>query len=217
MILRYLGKFAAALCFTLVLAMPQLAYSGDKSPGKPCCEFSALVSDTSKADPSQNYSGKIFVTKQRFREEGLQRGVQEVTIYDFARNLTWMLRPERKQYAEFPGVQAVHPLSGANLPCPKDARFECKKLGEEKLHDRRCEKWSMVRKDDPRHTTVTRWIDKRLNMVVREEDGEGGVFEVIQIKEGRQAEALFSIPSGYQPVINADEFQQDMNSVQKQL
>lgn len=213
-----MNQFAGTLCFTLALAcVPQPAHSGDQSPGQQCCEFSAVIHETSKADPSQNYSGKIFVTKQRFREEGLEKGVWEVTIYDFGQNLTRMLRPERKQYAEFPGVRVTHPLSGADLPCPKDARFECKKLGEERLHGRRTEKWNVVRPDDLRRATVTRWIDKRLNMVIREEDGEGGVFEVTQVKEGRQPESLFLVPSGYSPVINADEFKQEMNSVQKQL
>lgn len=203
-----MNKFSAALCFTLAFAMPQHAYSGDKSQGQSCCEFSAVTGETSKADPSKNYSGKIFVTKQRFREEGLENGVREITIYDFGKKQTRILRPERRQYAEFSGVQITHPLSGADLPCPKDARFECRKLGEEKLHGRRAEKWSVVQSDDPKHATITRWIDRRLNMIVREEDGEGGVFEVTQIKEGRQAESLFSIPAGYQPVVNADEFKQ---------
>jgi hypothetical protein len=78
--------------------------------------------------------------------------------------------------------------------------FTCKSLGSESVNGRPAHKW-METSNDPDDRGSTIWIDDRLHIMARSQDGANGdEMEIRNIKEGPQPEALFEAPAGYKKV-----------------
>lgn len=81
---------------------------------------------------------------------------------------------------------------------------ELKPLDEVMLNGRPTEKWQMTTtRADGNSVISNQWLDKELQMVVREELPGGYVRELRDIQVRAQDPALFGIPDGYRPMPGA--------------
>jgi len=80
-------------------------------------------------------------------------------------------------------------------PCANEEGVTCKKVGEETVNGRDCDKWEFTSKDASNNRTA--WIDKKLHIPVRSVSADQTV-EFTNIKEGPQDKSHFELPSDYQ-------------------
>jgi len=74
-------------------------------------------------------------------------------------------------------------------------------IKKEKINDRSTEKWQMLMTTPGgRKMQTLQWYDPELKMAIREEVAGGFVREFKNIKVGKQAKHLFTIPKGYQKI-----------------
>lgn len=204
-----LGMSLLAMTMTSVMA-------DDKTSNRP--EFAAEVVETFSARPEENYRGKIYVNRDWLRDEGVQNGQKELTIYHFSDKKLWAAKPDKKEYVTLEGVVVPHPLDGAlTNPCAQEEDAECVSLGEETRNRRKTEKWRVVRGSGAKSEAGTTWIDKELHIVVRDERPDN-VFELRNIQIAHQPEEIFSLPSDYKEVVhtNVDEAASKQQAVLKQ-
>jgi Domain of unknown function (DUF4412) len=199
--------------------------------------------------------GKMYVGEDKMRLESSRGGQSQIMIVDGKTHVVYLLNPEQRAYMEMKGMQAIPMLSvvpmpdEAGSPC-KEAKMECKKVGEEsvngmpaekwqfvvqgekgpvtsfqwldrsrklalrqefpnkqvierkyvgkaKLGDREVEKWDVTVTREGKTETGLEYIDPALNAVVRQEQPDGKVTALSNIKVGSQPADLFQIPAGY--------------------
>jgi len=76
-------------------------------------------------------------------------------------------------------------------------------IGSGKLDRREAEQWKSIYSHPSGQYSETRqWYDKELKMVTREEDKNGHVRELVNIKVERQKPGLFIVPQGYKKIKN---------------
>jgi len=81
---------------------------------------------------------------------------------------------------------------------PNGSIVEMVLLGDETVNERDAEKWRMqVMSAKGQRTQFLQWYDPELKLVIREEHPDGYVRELRDIKVGKHAADLFSIPKGY--------------------
>ena len=158
-------------------------------------EFSAdLIID----NPQGKFTGKVYVKADKIRQEFLKQDMKQVIILRLDRGVTWSLMPENKMYMEMPGIgkEASDPEIEKKI---KDMA-EKKSLGKEKINGYVCEKYQYIYHDKSLGI-LTQWFSKRLNYPIKTEYKAAAyqmLTEYKNIKEGRIADSLFEIPSGYQ-------------------
>jgi outer membrane lipoprotein-sorting protein len=158
-------------------------------------EFSAdLIID----NPQGKFTGKVYVKADKIRQEFLKQDMKQVIILRLDKGVTWSLMPENKMYMEMPGIgkEASDPEIEKKI---KDMA-EKKSLGKEKINGYVCEKYQYIYHDKSLGI-LTQWFSKRLNYPIKTEYKAAAyqmLTEYKNIKEGRIADSLFEIPSGYQ-------------------
>ena len=158
-------------------------------------EFSAdLIID----NPQGKVTGKVYVKADKIRQEILKQDINQVIILRLDKGITWSLMPENKMYMEIPGIgkEATDPEIEKKI---KDMA-EKKSLGKEKIGGYVCEKYQYIYHDKSLGV-LTQWFSKRLNYPIKTEYKAASyhmLTEYKNIKEGKIADSLFEIPSGYQ-------------------
>jgi len=158
-------------------------------------EFSAdLIID----NPRGKFTGKVYVKADKIRQEFLKQDMKQVIILRLDKGVTWSLMPEDKMYMEMSGIgkEATDPEIEKKI---KDMA-EKKSLGKEKISGYVCEKYQYIYHDKSLGV-LTQWFSKRLNYPIKTEYKAASyhmLTEYKNIKEGRIADSLFEIPSGYQ-------------------
>ncbi|MBF0424358.1 MAG: hypothetical protein HQL66_00860 [Magnetococcales bacterium] len=185
---------ALALLVVGVVASPAAAapwYGG---------EFSAEVTMSSKDNPSNQATGRVFVGKGRLRAEGSYRGQSKVVLIDDTNHKAWTLLPTSKQYYEgvadapVPPQPDVEPMpSDADSPCNTSAgQVKCSKTGTENVGGVAAEKWVIVRAFQNRTMQVNLWVDAQRRIVLRQEAQDGPImerlFKGMEDVNGRQTE-----------------------------
>ena len=172
-----------------------------QAPGMP--QFSADMSMSGPRQP-EPIKGKIFFDKGNMRMDmTTQRGDLSI-IRDNSAKTSYTLMHERKMYMEMkdgaqragrmmrpPDVKAFDPTN----PCAGEEGVTCKKVGEETMNGRDCEKWDFTSTDASKNRTV--WIDKKIHIPVKSVSADS-TFEFTNIKEGPQDKSHFEVPSDYQ-------------------
>jgi outer membrane lipoprotein-sorting protein len=167
-------------------------------------QFSADMSMTSQRQPEPT-KGKIFFDKGNMRMDmTTQRGDVSI-IRDNSAKVSYTLMHERKMYMEMkdgaqqrmgrmmrpPDVRAYDPSN----PCAGEEGVTCKKIGDETVNGRDCEKWEFTSTDASKNKTA--WVDKKLHFPVKTVSAES-TFELSNIKEGAQDKSHFEVPADYQ-------------------
>jgi hypothetical protein len=191
--MKTITRFSIAFAILTACAFAQ-------APGMP--QFSADMTSTSRqAEPVK---GKIFFDKGNMRMDmSTQRGEMSM-IRDNSAKTTYMLMHERKMVMEvkdgaaaarrgprMPDVKAYDPGN----PCANEEGVTCKKVGDENVNGRDCEKWEFTSSDASKNRTL--WIDKKLHFPVKSVSPDATV-EFTNIKEGPQDKSHFEVPSDYQ-------------------
>jgi outer membrane lipoprotein-sorting protein len=172
-----------------------------QAPGLP--QFSADMTMTSQRQP-EPMKGKIFFDKGNMRMDmNTQRGEMSL-IRDNNAKTNYMLMHERKMYIETkdgarpmgrgpkpPDVKAYDP----NNPCAGEEGVTCKKVGEETINGRDCDKWEFTSTDASKNRTV--WVDKKIHIPIKTVSAESTT-EFSNIQEGPQDKSHFEVPSDYQ-------------------
>lgn len=192
--MKTITRFSIAFAILTACAFAQ-------APGMP--QFSADMTMTSSRMPEPT-KGKIFFDKGNMRMDmSSQRGEMSI-IRDNSAKASYMLMHERKMYMEMkdgqrgmgrmmrpPDVKAYDPSN----PCAGEEGVTCKKVGEETINGRDCDKWEFASADAMKNRTS--WIDKKLHIPVKTVSADSTV-EFSNIKEGPQDKSHFEVPSDYQ-------------------
>ena len=192
--MKTLIRFSISFAMLITAAFAQV-------PGMP--QFSADMTMTSQRNPD-GAKGKVYFDKGNMRMDMDMQGRQVSMIRDNSAKATYMLMHERKMYMEMkdgqrpmgrmmrpPDVKAYDPSN----PCANEEGVTCKKVGEETVNGRDCDKWEFTSSDAQNNRTV--WIDKKLHIPVKTVSADSTV-EFTNIKEGPQDKSHFELPADYQ-------------------
>nr|VFK50769.1 MAG: Domain of unknown function (DUF4412) [Candidatus Kentron sp. TUN]VFK51993.1 MAG: Domain of unknown function (DUF4412) [Candidatus Kentron sp. TUN] len=218
--LQFLSRMILATATLLVFCVSMNAISDDVV--SKVVEFSA--STIEKISSQEPILGKLYVAKDKVRIEMDIDGKRRIIIRDFSARKTLHLDLADKKYMEvswpatkfnqLPSSVKRPPLPGdSDHVCAKLDRFKCSLLSEEeKINDRKTEKWEIVQviqannkqSDKTRTVRSLVWVDRELGVNVREEmffdANSKSLRELRAIKEGLQPKALFQVPTDYRRV-----------------
>lgn len=165
-------------------------------------EFSA---ETYQSDPNQlQRVGRIYVGKNRIRNESQQNGQPVVNIIDSDNRLTWVLYPQQQSYIEYPMGVVENSAGQKGSPCEGIPGAECKRLGDEMVQERSATKWNVVITGQGGTLRSTQWIGKQRSILLRQEIDGGPVMEQhmqgVEQLNGRQVERWeMTLSQGNQP------------------
>lgn len=176
------AKWRCAWLLLITLAMPTMATAG---------QFSALMMIK---DGDKVLSGKIFVQDDKMRQEFSDAGGQTVTIVRPDLKVIWIIIPLKRAYAEMPLKKK---LPGQFIQIPPDALSK-RPAGKETVNGYEAEKYEVTVKSGGGPERQTVWLAPKLGTPVKlEAKARNFLVEYKGIKEGAQAERLFSLPPGY--------------------
>jgi hypothetical protein len=143
--------------------------------------------------------GKLYFGGSKVR---MDMGAMGSMITDPGRKVSYMLMPGSKTYMEISTAARGGRTSGpdwrmynAANPCADSPEMSCQKTGTGMVNGRLCNKWSFTSKRGAPNMTV--WIDQKSGIPIKSEMTDGTKLELYNIKEGRQSQSLFEVPSGY--------------------
>jgi hypothetical protein len=176
------ARLASVLALAASFATP--ANAGAPAP------FSAVLVTTSRSNPPETMTMKVFSSGTRFR---IESGTM-VVVSDPRSGKSYNLIASRKLAIEMPGdADGQQGLSPDANPCAAKKGSTCKDLGTEKIGGRLARKW-LVTPEKGEVTTV--WLDPRIGFPLKT-DSPHGSSELHDIKEGPQPEVLFAVPPDY--------------------
>ena len=184
--------------------------------------FSAEMVDPTQ--PSKPAS-RIYLGNGKLRLESEDTSSIGAIVLDPAHGTTLLVNDQAKSYIDagmftslvtigFAPLMRVLRPAGSGDPCAqwnsainpfgafvkqKDGtpppQYTCHSLGSESVNGRAAHKWA-VTSNDPNDGPMTIWVDDRLHILSRSKDADGEM-EMRNVREGPQADALFTPPSGY--------------------
>jgi outer membrane lipoprotein-sorting protein len=192
--MKSITRFSIAFAMLVACAFAQ-------APAMP--QFSADMTMTSQRMP-EGMKGKIYFDKSNMRMDmSTQRGDMSI-IRDNSAKTSYTLMHEQKMYMEMkdgqrpmgrgprmPDMKAYDPAN----PCAGEEGVTCKKVGEETVNGRDCEKWEFTSTDPQKNRTA--WVDKKLHFPVKMVSADS-TMNLTNIKEGPQDKSHFELPSDYQ-------------------
>lgn len=191
---RFLALAAVALPLTGVWAAPSDV------------DFSATALQT--MPQKGTVTGKLYVSKNKMRQEAAQGGQTRITITDWEKNTVWILNPNRKEYVEMKGPGGGTAAGGrppmpdeAGHPCQQpNSGLKCTKLGSESVNNRTTDKWEVIAIQGKDSFRSVMWVDQRLRTPIRAEFQGGAQSELRDVMEGPQPADLFVVPTDYKKV-----------------
>ncbi len=154
--------------------------------------------------------GTVHVDRAGFRMNMKTQGqtVSSLMFWDSETIVTLM--HDQKMYMEIPPEQSGW-QAYEDKPC--NGFTDGEKLGDETLDGRQAEKWRCTGQTSPPAgqppSDATTWYDRELKMETRVVEDNGNIFEIRNVKIGRQDASLYEIPDGYQMF--------DMNAMMQQM
>ena len=162
-------------------------------------------------------SGNVYVGRAGLRIDMKAEGQSYSSLIFWNSATVVSLMHDQKMYMELPPEQSGWDIY-EDKPC--NGYTDGKKLGNETLNGRKVEKWrctgptNVPAGDQPVDATV--WYDRELKMVTKTDEDDGNIFEVRNIKVGRQDASRFKIPDGYKKFDVNAMMQQMMQQQQQQ-
>lgn len=177
-----------------------------KKHGKPRTDLH-LSSDMLMSDPESSpepFKGKIYIDGPRVRSEFDYPGGNSVGMIITGINRddkVYVLMHGEKTYIESSYDETDSFSFYGGKPCEEFRKSE--NLGRAKINGRSTVKYRCSEPEDPEmyedsDDVVVLWIDDKLNIPVRMEEGDGkGYWELQNIREGSPSSDLFKLPAGY--------------------
>jgi len=167
-------------------------------------EFSADVVylELSGSVSTSHPSSKLYVSKDKFRLE--TNGFQgNILLVDRADQANYVLQPKKKVYQQLAsGPSQYFRVENPDDACASwqratDQKIVCEKVDTEVVNGRETVKYR--NKSASEAATADVWVDKALKFVVKWQAADTAA-ELRNIKEEKQSEALFTVPSDYKTV-----------------
>lgn len=126
---------------------------------------------------------KMFWNDGSVRFEYMGQGIPMVQIFDNNNSKVIWLDTAKKVYTEreLTDQQPVPVMAGTEKkynPCDDFPDAECTRLKSAELNDRQTDKWLITFKVDSRDQHVFQWIDKKHQILVRQQNPDGSVLDV---------------------------------------
>ncbi len=152
--------------------------------------FSATLITTSKHNPPETMTMKVYSSGRKFRMESDKTTV----VTDLTRGKSYNLVPAQKLAIEIPfPADFRQSWSAPGSPCAARKGSTCKDLGAEKVGGRQAHKWQIT---PEKGTATTLWLDARTRFPLKSESADSSS-ELRDLKEGPQPEALFAVPKDF--------------------
>jgi hypothetical protein len=163
-------------------------------------EFKADFTDESSFRPEKKIIGKVYVKGVKSRREAMKNGkLAEISIFRPDKKLIWILNVAQKTYIE---MKMPTSTDAGGLDAKIKEMADIKQLGQENVNGYLCNKVQYVYKNK-QLGTLTSWVAIKLNYMIKMlmVSSYGTTkMNYTNIKEGRQADALFELPGGYKLV-----------------
>lgn len=125
-------------------------------------------------------------------------------LIDGAAHTNYMLMHQQHMYMDMhgseqnfsPALRNMLQQKGGIDPCAYDAERSCKKIGEETVNGRNCDKWEVIAKNSDKNIIC---MDQKLHFPIKIQSGNGDLTELSNIKEGAPDSSLFTLPPDYKP------------------
>ena len=161
-------------------------------------EFKA---DMAVETAGETITSKVYVSGSLMRQETkIPGGGVNISIFDGARGIMYVLMPEEKMYMEFPNDQMV--LGDEDIEKKLSGEADLKKIGTETIDGYQCDKYEVIYKDpdmrDMDSSVV--WVARKLNFPIKGvSEGKDGTVIVTykNIEEEAIDRSLFEIPKDY--------------------
>ncbi len=154
--------------------------------------------------------GTVHVDPAGFRMNMNSQGQSVSSIMYWSKETIVTLMHDQKMFMEIPPEQSGWEIYEGK-PCSGYA--DSKKLGNETLNGRKVEKWRCTGQTstpgDEAPSDATTWYDRELMLEIKIAEDNGNIFEIRDVKIGRQDASMFKIPDGYQKF--------DMNAMMQQM
>ena len=143
----------------------------------------SFTADAVQLRGSEISHARMFWNDGSVRFEYLDQGVPMVQIFDNKNSKVIWLDSEKKVYIqrELTDQQAA-PVTIKTAkkynPCDEFPDAECTRLKAAEINDRQTEKWLITFNVDGRDQHVFQWLDKKHQIVVRQENPDGSVLDV---------------------------------------
>lgn len=200
------------LAVTLGMAVAQGAAAAEyKGPG-----FAGDAYFAEDGKPLEKM-GNVYVGRTGLRIDMKVEGTSYSSLISWDSATVVSLMHDQKMYMELPPEQSGWQVY-EDKPC--NGYTDGKKLGTETLNGRKVEKWrctgptNTVAEDTPVDATV--WYDRELKIPTKTLEDDGNIFEIRDIKIGRQDASRFKIPDGYKKFEMNAMMQQMMQQQQQQ-
>ena len=166
-------------------------------------EFSSDMVTTAKG--AEQTKGKMYFSKGKMRMDMDAQGHTMSIISDGPAKTSYMIMPEQHMYMEMRadnpmmrrGTKAPEVKQFTDNPCVNEPDVSCKKMTEETVNGRRCDKWEFISKGDNSANRMV-WIDQKTHMPIRVVGADGNTIDFKNFKEGPQDASLFEVPDGFQ-------------------
>jgi hypothetical protein len=142
----------------------------------------------------------MVVSRYGIRTEGTKQSQPIVIIFRPKQKTIWTLFPDKKLYEERTGLVVGRPPlpTDPESPCKKDAAVVCQLLGAVVVHGRATEHWLISRKTvEKLQPIVQLWIDRKLQVALRETFVDGMTIELSNVEEKAQKIKSFLVPEDY--------------------
>ena len=154
--------------------------------------------------------GRVHVDPAGFRMNMKTQGQTISSLIFWNSEIAISLMHDQKMYMEIPPDQSGWEAY-EDKPC--NGYTNGKKLGEEAVGGREAEKWRCTGQISApagqAPSDATTWYDRELKMEIRVAEDNGNIFEIRDVKIGRQDASQFKIPDGYKKF--------DMNAMMQQM
>lgn len=150
-------------------------------------EFSADIVSTTREG---NFSGKIFVSKDKSRMEI----PQSIIIARMDKKKAWVLMPQQMLYLEQPLNPENIVVSSEKMP----GEIQRQLIGQETIDGKATNKYSVVYTLNNRQEKVLVWVTTDSNIPIKSQASDGSwTMEYKNLNIGKQPDSLFEIPPGY--------------------
>ncbi|MHB0998787.1 MAG: DUF4412 domain-containing protein [Armatimonadota bacterium] len=162
-------------------------------------EFSASVTQkmTNPQMGSMDMSGKIYVKGIIQRQEMKGPMGAQIIIIRPDKGKVWIVMPSTKSYME-ESIPKISPKSAPTMESMLKKMPNIKKVGVEKIGGYQCDKYKF--NDTTRKASGTVWLSSKLKQELKSDiNSQMGKMSMLltNIKEGKQKDSLFNLPSGY--------------------
>lgn len=161
--------------------------------------FSANIVLINPTDDKDRAEGKLFVGLDRFRAEGVYKGVKKVLIVNMTDRRAYALLPDKKEFHEGMTEALMPPRpdvermpSDPKGPCKTDQQLSCKQEGNATIQGIQTEKWTVKATAKEVNYLITLWIDPTRQIVIKQQTQDGPLMERkllgVEKIEGRDTE-----------------------------